>query len=336
MNNFNILLTSAGRRSYLVKYFKEAIGGKGLVFTTNSVNPYQAAYYSDGSLKVPYASEPEFEKTLLQAVRDYNIRMLFSLHDWEVPYICTFAEKLKALGTIPMIPEPETLRTCLDKYATFLFLKNKGFPSLKTFLNTKEALKAIDRGLVDFPLIIKPRFGQGSIDVIRVDNRWELTGYFELIMRKANTEGFNFYSEEERFIIQEFAKGDEYGLNVLNDIEGNFVRCFTMGKLAMRSGETEAAVVEDYPEILKAGEKLGRHLCHRGLLDADVILTEKGPCVLEFNSRFGGQYPFLHEAGINIPRWLITVGQGLTPSPDDLVFQKGKTFMKDMVILKVG
>ena len=33
----NILLTSAGRRTYMVKYFKNALGGSGKVFASNSV-----------------------------------------------------------------------------------------------------------------------------------------------------------------------------------------------------------------------------------------------------------------------------------------------------------
>jgi carbamoyl-phosphate synthase large subunit len=335
MDEFNILLTSAGRRSYLVKYFKEALGNHGRVLTTNSIQPYPASYYSDVSLTVPYAFEPEFEEALIKIVVEHNIRMLFSLHDWEAPYIAAFAEKLKALGSIPVIAGPETLKICVDKYATAQFLQEKGFPSLKTFLSAIETLKAIDRGEIDFPLIIKPRYGQGSIDLFRVDDRRELRGYFELLLRKTDKGGFNLYPNQDLFIIQEFARGHEYGLNVLNDLEGKFVKSFTIRKLAMRHGETDSAVVEDHPEIRLIGEQLGKHLGIPGLLDVDVILTKRGPFVLELNPRFGGQYPFLHSAGINIPRWLIALGQGRTPRPTDLNCLQDQTFMKNIDILKM-
>jgi hypothetical protein len=36
MNNVNILLTSVGRRSYLVQYFKDALEGLGKVHVANS------------------------------------------------------------------------------------------------------------------------------------------------------------------------------------------------------------------------------------------------------------------------------------------------------------
>jgi carbamoyl-phosphate synthase large subunit len=301
--------------------------------TTNSVQPYPASYYSDVSLTVPYAFEPEFEEALTQIVVDYNIRMLFSLHDWEAPYIAAFADKLKALGSIPVIAEQETLKICIDKYATSQFLQKNGLPSPKTFLSAEASLEALDRGEIDFPLMIKPRYGQGSIDLFRADQRRELQGYFELLQGKTKSEGFNLYSSEDLFIVQEYITGQEFGLNVLNDLDGNFVKSFTLRKLAMRHGETDSAIVEDHSEILGIGEQLGKLLSTPGLLDVDVFLTEGGPYVLELNPRFGGQYPFLHSAGINIPRWLIALGKGRTPKSADLKGLQGQTFIKSIDIL---
>lgn len=36
----NILLTSAGRRTYMVEYFKQALNGNGKVFASNSILTY--------------------------------------------------------------------------------------------------------------------------------------------------------------------------------------------------------------------------------------------------------------------------------------------------------
>jgi carbamoyl-phosphate synthase large subunit len=333
MGEFNILLTSAGRRSYLVKYFKQALGREGRVLTTNSVQPYPASCYSDVSLTVPYAFEPEFEQVLTQIVVDHNIRMLFSFHDWEAPYIAAFAEKLRGLGSIPVIADQETLKICLDKYATFQFLQKNDLPSPQTFLSAEASLAAFDRGEIDFPLMIKPRYGQGSIDLLRADDPRELRGYFELLRSKNRTGGFNMYHSENLFIVQEYITGQEYGLNVLSDLEGNYVESFTLRKLAMRHGETDSAVVEDHTDIIETGEQLGKILSIPGVLDADVFMTASGPLILELNPRFGGQYPFLHSAGIDIPRWLIALGQGRTPNSKNLKGLRGQTFMKSIEIL---
>lgn len=48
----NILLTSVGRRTYMVNYFKEALQGKGLVHAANSVETY-AMKIADQSVLTP-------------------------------------------------------------------------------------------------------------------------------------------------------------------------------------------------------------------------------------------------------------------------------------------
>ena len=49
-------------------------------------------------------------------------------------------------------------------------------------------------------------------------------------------------------IIQQMIKGQEYGIEILNDLEGNYVSTFAKKKVAMRSGETDIAeTVETVP-----------------------------------------------------------------------------------------
>ena len=50
----NILLTSVGRRSYLVKYFKEAVGENGEVHVSNS-NTITPALYTQ--IKYSYSAD---------------------------------------------------------------------------------------------------------------------------------------------------------------------------------------------------------------------------------------------------------------------------------------
>lgn len=67
----------------------------------------------------------------------------------------------------------------------------------------------------------------------------------------------------------------------------------------MRSGETDKATSVIIPEILAIGEKISLLLRHSGNLDCDIFIAENKIYILEFNPRFGGGYPFSHEAGIN-------------------------------------
>ena len=55
------------------------------------------------------------------------------------------------------------------------------------------------------------------------------------------------------FLIQEFIDGQEYGIDVLNDINGNFIHCCTKRKLKMRSGETDIAKIVSSERFNKVG-----------------------------------------------------------------------------------
>ena len=83
----NVLLSSVGRRSYLVEYFKEALRGTGKVIATNSIAETTGMFAADMAEVVPPAKEPGFVDALLEVCIRNEVRLLFSLHDFEAPYI---------------------------------------------------------------------------------------------------------------------------------------------------------------------------------------------------------------------------------------------------------
>ena len=42
-------------------------------------------------------------------------------------------------------------------------------------------------------------------------------------------------------LLQKYIKGKEYGMDILNDLNGNYLHSFTREKLLMRNGETDKA-----------------------------------------------------------------------------------------------
>lgn len=56
----NILLTSVGRRSYLVKYFKDALGTSGEIHVSNSSAITPAFIYADNITVTPLIYENEY------------------------------------------------------------------------------------------------------------------------------------------------------------------------------------------------------------------------------------------------------------------------------------
>ena len=78
-------------------------------------------------------------------------------------------------AAIPVVPDPKIVDVCLDKYKTMLFAHSIGIPYPKSFIKLDNSLTAISSGEVAFPLILKPRWGQGSIAIKKIHSVEELT-----------------------------------------------------------------------------------------------------------------------------------------------------------------
>ena len=164
---------------------------------------------------------------------------------------------------------------------------------------------------IQFPLILKPRWGMGSIAVFEVENEQEL----EVLYKKAKSNILSSYLKYESqmdlskcVIIQEKLRGQEYGLDVINNLEGEYQNTIVKKKYAMRSGETDCAETVQYHELKALGKTISEKLHHIANLDMDVFIDDGNPYILEMNARFGGGYPFSHIAGVNLPlaivKWL--------------------------------
>jgi carbamoyl-phosphate synthase large subunit len=125
--------------------------------------------------------------------------------------------------------------------------------------------------------------------------------------------------------------GVEYGVDVVNNLNGEFACCFVKEKRGMRFGETDAAVTVEDSEIAAAAMLIAARLRHVGLLDIDIIHHQDRVYLLEMNPRFGGHYPFSHLAGANVPAALIAWAQGLEADPDCLRVSPRVEGCKDIV-----
>lgn len=162
-------------------------------------------------------------------------------------------------------------------------------------------------GDIAFPLFMKPRWGSGSIGLETIGDMEELEIYYHILMKKIKKSILATASVGDEYImIQEKLTGEEFGLDVMNDLDGNNVGVSVKRKLAMRAGETDKAITVDLPEVREMGAAIGRNLKHIGNLDVDIMQRSNGDyCVLELNPRFGGGFPFSYEAGVNFPLALI-------------------------------
>lgn len=334
----NILLTCAGRRNYLVRYFRDALDGGGLVFAADAAADAPALQEADKVFVVPRVDQSHYFDGLLRICRDYRVGLLLSLNDLELPLLARQRDRFYEVGTIPVVSPPEVVDICFDKSKTIGFLKGLGIAAPHTCFSLAEARESLLKGDLVFPLVAKPRWGTASIGIEYPEDQEELELAYELLKRKLSR---TFLAEvsstdpERCVLVQERLSGEEYGLDIVNDLAGRYVCTLVKRKLAMRSGETDKAVTVKDDRLERIGELIGRSLGHVGNLDCDVFVDDNKCTVLELNPRFGGGYPFSHVAGANIPAALIAWAQGEEADPRWLSVEPGVMSSKcDRLVVK--
>lgn len=333
----NILFTCAGRRTYLLKYFKENLTEGDKVIATDMQLSAPALQAADIKLQVPAVYDPKYVDITLDICREYGVDVLISLNDLELPILAENKPRFEKIGVTVIVSDPEVIDICFDKYKTAQWMEPLGLVAPKTYVRLEDAKAALAAGEISFPLFMKPRWGSGSIGLVSVDDMEELDIYYNLLMKKIKKTILATASVGDEYIlIQEKLTGSEFGLDVMNDLKGNNVGVSVKQKLAMRAGETDRAVTRDLPELREMGRKIGEALKHIGNLDVDIMQRADGTyCVLELNPRFGGGFPFSYEAGVNMPKAIIQWVKGESVDPSMLVPEYDRMFAKNDYLVEV-
>lgn len=203
-------------------------------------------------------------------------------------YLTTIGSVNDALG-LPGIGKEQAMY-CTDK---LLFHEKMAKNSLRD-CNCYEACaegkerevlyKKIENGeaMLQFPAILKPRFGSGSRGIHFVNNLQELKQGLE-------------HTLGESYVLEECVAGEEYGLDGAV-IDGKFYMVLLRHKentpLPARQAVTYFSVMPDdefYGQVKvfmeRTVEVLGLQEC---LMHADLIRTPKGPFVIELSARPSG------------------------------------------------
>jgi carbamoyl-phosphate synthase large subunit len=330
----NILLTCAGRRSYLVDYFKE-LKDVNEVHTANSIKDTPAMLVADYHFQTPSIYKEGYVDLIIEYCKKHDIKMVISLLDLELTILSKKKQVFEEHGILLAISNYQICKICNDKYATQEFLKANNFPTVHMFLSTEEAIKAVYDRKASFPFFIKPRWGMGSIGVYQVENEEELKVLYLKVKKELQKTSLKEGSKAlkgQDVIIQENLPGEEFGLDVFNNFKGNHIKTFVKKKITMRAGETDAAVTVANPTLEELGKNVSKKLKHYGNLDMDVFFDGKTAYILELNPRFGGGYPFTHLAGGNIVKAYIDLYNNRDLNLDD--YHIGLKYFKSISFLK--
>lgn len=329
----NILLTSVGRRSYIVDYFKDTLGTEGKIVATNSDYTY-ALSRADVSYISPIIYNEDYIPFIIDVCKREKIDAILSLFDIDLPVLANNKGAFAEVGTRYVGPSYETAIIGNDKLKTYKFFKSIGLKTPQTYIDYEEVLGLVNEKKLKFPLVIKPRWGMGSISVNIANNIDELAVLYKKCRQEIESSYLKYESDsdaDKAVTIQEFIKGQEYGLDIYKDLSGNLVSTIIKEKVAMRSGETDIARIVENQAIQQFARTVADNLEFTGVLDIDCFLSEGSVYGLEINPRVSGSYPFSHIAGANYPKQLVKWLKGEGTDPELLSAKIGTKGCKELV-----
>lgn len=289
MNRYKakILVTAVGSGigQSIVKSLKMAntnLGRNYKIYTGDAKSHAAGLYRGVKGFLIPPASSRQYLDFMINLCVKEGIQVLIPGCDPELPILAKNRSLFEKENILVIVSSPDAVEIGIDKWKTYKFLKENGFHyPLSTLGNdVEEFLRK-----VDFPLLVKPRMGSGSVGLNVVRNREELDFYVN------NT---------EKPIIQEYlsSNDNEYTIGIVLSRSHTVLGSITM-KRKLKKGATYFAIVEDFQEIRETAERIALATGLIGSINIQLKIVNNNPVVFEINPRFSGTTATRAHAGFH-------------------------------------
>ncbi len=294
----NILITSVSRKVWLVEAFKDALKQEGIdgkVISTDVNNLSAGLYVSNRHYLVPPSSDQNFIPTILGICKKENIKLLIPTRDGELLLFAKNKEKFEKQGTHIMVSNPEIIEICNDKYRFYQFLTRNNIPTPKTYISEQISFPS-----AHYPLLVKSRYGSGSKSVFKVENEEELKLFINYVPNP---------------VIQEFANGKEYTIDLFADFKGKVLTVVPRERIETFCGESYKGKTIKGIKIIEYTKNLAEKLGTIGHITIQCIKNDAGIKFIEVNPRFGGGAILGIKSGANTPLLILRLINGKRLEP---------------------
>jgi carbamoyl-phosphate synthase large subunit len=293
-----VLFTCAGQRVDIVTAFGRAAATT-LAVDANELAP--ALYAADRRALVPRIDDPGYLDKLRELVALHDVRLIVPLADLDHLLLSQHREEL---GALVLLPAPDTIRLCEDKFLAHEFFERHGIATPPTW--TPEALP----DELPFPVLVKARRGFGSRHIYRADDRAQL-------------EFFLGYTDVPS-MVQQVCAGEEFSIDVFCDLDGRCLGAIPRTMIESKGGESIRGMsIKDW-ELIEHGRLVAETLGVVGPANIQCFREPGGALpVTDVNPRFGGGFPLPTTAGSRYPELALALAAGERPEPRLGDFREG-------------
>ncbi len=319
MNKKRLLIIGAGQEQ--APAYKIALK-MGLKVVGSDMDPHAPAFrFTDEKI---IASTYDAEETLEEALKYHESKPIDGVMTLACDTPTAVALVAKTLGL--QGNSLETAKLSSDKLLQLHRFRSDNLPiPAYREIQTEEQLESAiaDWG---FPLILKPPDNRGARGVLRLTESVDLRWAFRESLSNSGSGSV---------IVQKFIPGEQISSESIV-VSGKAYTAMYSGRnyeflekyapyIIENGGCLPADITETRQKALddvvqRAAESLG---VENGPLKGDLVLTDKGPMVLEFATRMGGGYAVSHSIplthGVHLVEQVIRQALGRTPRVEDLI-----------------
>lgn len=234
-------------------------------------------YWADKHYLVPMATDSRYLGSICRVIEKERPDAVLIGTDVELMILAENREGIEAdYNTHVIVSSPEVIQIADDKWLTYNFLKDNGFPFPKSALDRDE--------VPGFPLIVKPRIGARSVGVHRVETLHDLDHALSIVDNPIIQEDVSTPDKEYTSGVIVFDGVAKAVITMRRDLkDGNTYRAYTIPDSPFD------------PMLLKMAEALG------GTGPLNFQFRDDGgvPKVFEINARFSGTTPIRAHVGLN-------------------------------------
>ncbi|MEW2493782.1 ATP-grasp domain-containing protein [Streptomyces nodosus] len=249
---------------------------------------------------------------------DHDLSGVMTYMEHHVVTTALLAQQLGLPGA-----SPESMEACRDKAATRRLLDVHGVPSARSVLAADADTAVTWAEEQGFPVMIKPRAQAGSAGVMRADTPSEVRAAFDRASRETVL-GLDAYGPQG-VLVEEFLDGPEISVETAVFGPGDSrIIAVTRKRVGPPPTAQEYGHCVDAHDPLLSDPELARLITAAvdavgvtcGALCIEVMLTARGPRIVEINGRIGGDllHVLISEAlGLDLARIAADIATGTRP-----------------------
>lgn len=301
-NGVSVLIVDGyARQTLCMSKGLKKLGAKVSVICFSRLDVGYSSKYPDKKIlhKCGVEDYSEQETFVIDEIKSGRYDVVIPMTDYSATYLSKRKTELLPFAKIA-VNDWEKFNMVIDKLNTMRICTENHIPSPKT-LFTADPIHEMDEGILDYPIVVKPRTAAGSIGFNIVKSREELV---DLLNNNTDLNG--------PLLVQEYVKqeGPQYGAEVFRDSSGNIKACL-VAKIPrwfpLDGGSRVLSVTIHDEKIRRACIDLVNVIDWNGYANIDLVYDadKNEPRILEINPRTGASIKIDFISGVDLARLIL-------------------------------